>query len=63
MTTGSIPCPVCRNTLEVRSAVGRKSNKPFLMLVCPLDGRHFRGFIADKNFVDQVISSAEGIAQ
>ena len=40
-----IKCPICANPLSIRMAKGRKSNKLFIMLVCPLDGRHFRGFI------------------
>jgi len=46
-----IKCPICSNNLSVRTAKGRKSNKPFIMLVCQQDGRHFRGFITDQQFV------------
>lgn len=48
------PCPVCGEALDVRLAQGRKSGKPFIALVCPVDGRHFRGFIADRGYLDQV---------
>ena len=54
----TIACPVCAETVETRIAQGRKSNKPFLMLVCPKDGRHFRGFINDKKLVAAVIDKA-----
>jgi hypothetical protein len=54
MTSRIAPCPVCSKSLAVRPAEGRKSGKPFIMLVCPEDGRHFRGFITDKNYVDRV---------
>ena len=54
----NVPCPVCSTPLTVRPATGRKSGKPFVMLVCPEDGRHFRGFISDKEFVDRVIEKA-----
>ncbi len=57
-----IACPVCSESVETRIAHGRKSNKPFLMLVCPRDGRHLRGFISDKEFVASVIDKA-GIQQ
>ena len=53
-----VPCPVCSEPLTVRIARGRKSGKPFIMLVCPSDGRHLRGFISDKGFVDSVIEKA-----
>ena len=56
----SLPCLVCGAQLEVRVARGRKSNKAFLMVICPVDGRHFRGFVGDKAFVQRV-SAAAGV--
>ena len=50
-----INCPICSNTLSVRIAKGRKSNKLFIMLVCGKDGRHFRGFITDQAYVKRVL--------
>jgi hypothetical protein len=50
-----ISCPICLNPLSVRVAKGRKSNKPFIMLVCDRDGRHFRGFITDQKYVESVL--------
>lgn len=58
----AIPCPVCGEALVVRLARGRKSGKPFLMLVCPKDGRHFRGFINDRAYVSQVLERLEAKA-
>jgi hypothetical protein len=55
-----IPCIVCGSSLNLRTAKGRKSGKPFLMLLCPQDGRHFRGFINDQAFVRQVLARLEG---
>ena len=57
----AISCLVCNGPLELRIAHGRKSNKPFLLLICPVDGRHFRGFIADKEYVAGVIQNAESV--
>ena len=54
------PCLVCEEPLELRPAQGRESGKPFLMLICPGDGRHFRAFINDKEFVAGVMSRLEG---
>jgi uncharacterized protein YbaR (Trm112 family) len=51
-----IKCPICANPLSVRMARGRRSNKPFIMLICPMDGRHFRGFITDQGFINQILS-------
>ena len=55
-----ISCPICRAAITVKSARGRKSNKPFIMLVCPEDGRHFRGFITDQSYVRQVLEQNFG---
>ena len=58
-TTQTVLCPVCERDLEIRSSTGRKSGKPFLMFICPEDGRHFRGFITDQGFVRQVLEKLE----
>ncbi len=55
-----IKCPICGEGLSVRTARGRKSNKPFIMLVCEEDGRHFRGFITDQQYVKKVLSIRKG---
>ncbi len=55
-----IKCPICNNSLAIKSAKGRKSNKPFIMLVCEEDGRHFRGFITDQSYVRQVLEQNSG---
>jgi hypothetical protein len=55
-----IGCPVCASPLSVRAARGRKSNKPFIMLVCDRDARHFRGFITYQEFVRAVMAKTEG---
>ena len=58
-TGQEIPCLVCRKPLAVRLARGRKSGKPSIMLICPTDGRHFRGFISDRAYVGQVLALLE----
>ena len=58
-TGQEIPCLVCRKPLAVRLARGRKSGKPSIMLICPSDGRHFRGFINDRAYVGQVLALLE----
>jgi hypothetical protein len=50
-----IKCPICSNVLAIRMAQGRKSNKPFIMLICPQDGRHFRGFITDQGYISKIL--------
>ena len=54
-----IPCVVCRGPLALRVARGRKSGKPFLMLVWTADGRHFRAFINDQAYVRSVLDRLE----
>lgn len=53
----TIGCPVCSKPLSVTVAKGRKSNKPFIMLKCKQDGRHFRGFITDQDFVRRILQN------
>ena len=55
-----VPCLVCQQPLTLRLVRGRKSGKPFLMLVCPVDGRHFRGFITHRGYVAGVLARLEG---
>jgi len=53
------PCPICGNQLSLKLAKGRKSNKPFVMLMCLKDGRHFRAFINHKPYVERVLERLE----
>ena len=41
-------------------ARGRKSGKPFVMLICSREGRHFRGFITDQTYVAELLTRLEG---
>ena len=56
----AVPCLICGTPLTLRLAQGRKSGKPFLMLICPIDGRHFRGFITHRDYVAGVLARLEG---
>ena len=58
--SSGITCLVCKEPLTLRLARGRKSGKPFIMLICPDDGRHFRAFISDQEYVRGVVERAEG---
>lgn len=61
MTTAtSAPCLICQHPLSMRLAKGRKSGKVFVMLLCTIDARHFRGFINDRAYVDSVLARLEG---
>ena len=63
ITSQQAPCLVCRQPLTLRFARGRKSGKPFLMLICGQDGRHFRAFITDKAYVSRVLEGVEELDQ
>ncbi len=52
-----VGCPVCQRDLVLSPVMSKKSKRHF-MLACPKDGRHFRGFINHKPFVDEVIAAA-----
>ncbi len=61
MTTEMPRCPICGDPLSIRLAAGRKAGKPFIMLLCAQDGRHFRGFISHRPYVKQVLDSLESL--
>ena len=56
-----LQCPVCGDPLSLQIATGRKSGKAFLMLKCLRDGRHFRGFITHRPFVESLIQNLENL--
>ena len=62
-TEKGIPCLVCKEPLKVKLTRGRKSGKPFVMLICSKDGRHFRAFINDQEYVSRVLESAEDLSR
>ena len=53
-------CMVCGEPLDLRRTQGRRSRKPSLMFVCPVDGRHFRAFVTYQPFVDAVLGRMDG---
>jgi hypothetical protein len=60
VAASSAPCLICGTQLTLRLARGRKYGKPFIMLICPIDGRHFRGFITHRDYVAGVLARLEG---
>ena len=62
-TEKSIPCLVCKEPLKVKLTRGRKSGKPFVMLICSQDGRHFRAFINDQEYVSRVLKSVGDLSR
>jgi predicted RNA-binding Zn-ribbon protein involved in translation (DUF1610 family) len=55
----SLQCPVCGESMAFQIARGRKSGKPFLMVKCLRDGRHFRGFVGDREYVTRLLERLE----
>ena len=56
-------CPICGEALSIRLATGRKSGKLFVMMICSKDGRHFRGFINHRPYVQELVDKLEAIQQ
>ncbi|MFC2000143.1 hypothetical protein ACFLXE_05240 [Chloroflexota bacterium] len=52
-------CLICNGPLSIQLARGRKSGKPFVMLICQQDGRHFRAFVNHQPYVRQVLDHLE----
>jgi len=55
----ALACPVCGESMALQIARGRKSGKPFLMVKCLRDGRHFRGFVGDRDYVARLLEHLE----
>jgi hypothetical protein len=53
-----ICCPVCGAGLRVSTSTS-KAGKIALVLVCPKDGRDFRAFINNREYVRRVLDSVE----
>ncbi|MCH7686638.1 MAG: hypothetical protein IH899_08160 [Planctomycetes bacterium] len=53
----TLKCMVCHGPVKI--SLTRKGNGLYLM--CQKDGRHFRGFVMDKEYVLGVISRAEDL--
>ena len=56
----AIRCPVCEAELKVTTSTS-KSGKVALVLACPRDGRDFRAFINNREYVRRVMDSLEAI--
>ena len=50
----AIPCPICAEALRFTVTTNR-NGKHAIGLHCPQDGRHFRGFINHKPFVEDAL--------
>ena len=53
-----VPCPLCGQGLRIKLARSKKG-KPSNALSCPVDGRHFRGFITDRDYVARFVDQLE----
>ena len=54
----TINCPVCGAGLKVNTCTS-KAGKVALVLVCPKDGRDFRAFINNREYIQGVFDSLE----
>ena len=55
----TISCPVCGVQLKVNTCTS-KAGKGALVLVCPRDGRDFRAFTNNREYIREVFDSLEG---
>lgn len=65
MTTSqamNLNCHICQSSLKVKLCYGRKSGKPGVSLSCPVDGRHLRAFVTDKEYVQGVMERLKAVA-
>lgn len=54
MTTSAIACPICGGDMKI-SVTTNRNGKHAIGVHCPADGRHFRGFINHKPYVEEVL--------
>ncbi len=57
-----LPCPICGTDLEVKPCRPSKAGKNSLQVICPVDGRHLRGFIAHQPLVDDLLRGLEDLS-
>jgi hypothetical protein len=53
-----IICLVCHGPIDIKISETRKSQKPCINMRCERDGRHFRAFITDREFVENMMAEA-----
>ena len=58
----SLNCHICQTSLKVKLCYGRKSGKPGISMSCPVDGRHLRAFVTDKDYVQGVMERLKLVA-
>lgn len=54
MTTAAIACPICGGDMRI-SVTTNRNGKHAIGVYCPADGRHFRGFINHKPYVEELL--------
>ena len=54
MTPGAIACPICGTATRVTVTTNR-NGRHAIGVHCPDDGRHFRGFINHRPYVEAVL--------
>ena len=59
----SLPCPLCGADLTVAPCRPSKAGKNSLHIRCPVDARHFRGFIAHQPLVNELLQRLRDSAQ
>lgn len=52
-------CPVCGAELGSIFTKSQRSNRQAVMLMCPVDARHFRGFVNDPKWVSEAVACGD----
>lgn len=52
-------CPICGAELKLEFTTNKRTQRCGVMLVCPEDGRHFRGFINDPKSVRRAVDAGD----
>lgn len=59
--TAPIPCPICEAGMQLTVTTNRHG-KHAIGVHCPKDGRHFRGFINHRPYVEEVLGRLAEVA-
>ena len=57
---GAPTCLICGTSLKVALTTSKKG-KVAVGLSCPVDGRHFRGFVNDRDYVTRTIQATQAL--
>lgn len=57
----NVNCPVCKHKLDIGLRQNERNERFYLMMVCPVDGAHFRAFINDRDYVAKAVKGVQEV--